>query len=163
MRLYPEAHIRLLHNASATRQAILDGLAWLAAQAAFERALRIDEAVYGPEHPKVATDVNNLGSVLWALGDLAGAKVAFERALRIDEAVYGPAHPEDEDARAALRLQLRKLLAEDATVVREVQQILEAPAVQQVIASGDRSVAIGGGRKQKRHHHQRPQHGQAVG
>ncbi len=33
---YPddEAHIRLLHDASATRQAILDGLAWLAAAAA---------------------------------------------------------------------------------------------------------------------------------
>lgn len=31
---YPEAHLRLLHDAGATRQAILDGLAWLAAQAA---------------------------------------------------------------------------------------------------------------------------------
>lgn len=33
---YPddEAHIRLLHDAGATKQAILDGLAWLAAQAA---------------------------------------------------------------------------------------------------------------------------------
>jgi len=72
----------------------LDMLADLAgARAAFERALRIDEAVYGPEHPEVARDVNNLGGVLYALGDLAGARAAFERALRIDEAVYGPDHP----------------------------------------------------------------------
>ena len=54
------------------------------------------------------------------------------------------AHPEDEDARAALRLQLRKLLAEDETLAREVQRMLDTPAVRQVIASGDRSVAIGG-------------------
>jgi tetratricopeptide (TPR) repeat protein len=63
------------------------------ARAAYERALAIDERAYGPEHPEVATDVNNLGSVLRALGDLAGARAAFERALAIDERVHGPEHP----------------------------------------------------------------------
>lgn len=63
------------------------------ARAAYERALRIDETVYGPEHPEVARDVNNLGSVLQDLGDHAGAKAAFERALRIDERFLGPDHP----------------------------------------------------------------------
>ncbi|HII06093.1 MAG TPA: TIR domain-containing protein, partial [Methanotrichaceae archaeon] len=43
------------------------------AKSAFERALEIDEKVYGPDHPNVATMVNNLGEVLRALGDLAGA------------------------------------------------------------------------------------------
>jgi hypothetical protein len=33
------------------------------ARAAYERALRIDEAVFGPEHPNVAIRVNNLGGV----------------------------------------------------------------------------------------------------
>jgi tetratricopeptide (TPR) repeat protein len=47
----------------------------------------------GPEHPHVAIAVNNLGSVLQALGDLAGAKACYERALRIDEAAFGPDHP----------------------------------------------------------------------
>ena len=51
------------------------------ARAAFERALGIDEKSFGPDHPNVATDVNNLGLVLRALGDLAGARAAFERAL----------------------------------------------------------------------------------
>ena len=62
-------------------------------QGSFERALRIDEASFGPDHPKVANDVNNLGDVLQDLGDLAGARAAFERALRIDEASFGPDHP----------------------------------------------------------------------
>jgi Tfp pilus assembly protein PilF len=48
--------------------------------------LGIDEAAYGPDHPMVANRVNNLGSVLQDLGDLAGARAHFERALGIDEA-----------------------------------------------------------------------------
>ncbi len=63
------------------------------AKAAFERTLRIDEKAFGPEHPEVAIDVNNLGNVLQDLGDLPGAKAAFERALRIDEKAFGPEHP----------------------------------------------------------------------
>jgi len=63
------------------------------ARAAFERALAIDEQAYGPDHPAVATDVNNLGGVLQDLGDLAGARAAFERALAIDERAFGPDHP----------------------------------------------------------------------
>jgi tetratricopeptide (TPR) repeat protein len=65
-----------------------------AARAAYERALKIDEAAFGPDHPDVATDVNNLGSVLHDLGDLAGARQAYERALKIDEAAFGPDHPD---------------------------------------------------------------------
>ena len=42
------------------------------ARAAYERALAIDEAVYGPDHPNVASRVNNLGGVLQDLGDLPG-------------------------------------------------------------------------------------------
>jgi tetratricopeptide (TPR) repeat protein len=51
------------------------------------------ERALGPEHPHVAIAVNNLGLVLQALGDLAGAKACYERALRIDEAAFGPDHP----------------------------------------------------------------------
>ncbi len=64
------------------------------AKACFERALKIDEATYGPDHPEVAKAANNLGSVLQDMGDLAGAKACYERALKIDEASYGPDHPE---------------------------------------------------------------------
>ena len=40
-----------------------------------------------------AADINNLGAVLQATGDLAGARAAFERALAIDEKTFGPDHP----------------------------------------------------------------------
>ena len=63
------------------------------ARAAYERAIKIDEANLGAEHPNVAIGVNNLGSVMKALGDLAGARAAFERALKIDEAAFGAEHP----------------------------------------------------------------------
>ena len=43
------------------------------AKTVLERAVRMAEAVYGPDHPNVATGVNNLGGVLRALGDLEGA------------------------------------------------------------------------------------------
>jgi tetratricopeptide (TPR) repeat protein len=64
------------------------------ARADHEQALRLDEEVYGPNHPEVAIDVNNLGGVLQDLGDIVGARASFERALKIDEEVYGPDHPE---------------------------------------------------------------------
>ncbi|WKZ38802.1 MAG: tetratricopeptide repeat protein [Anaerolineales bacterium] len=63
------------------------------ARSAYERALRIDEATYGPDHPSVARDVNNLGLVLQDLGDHAGARSAYERALRIFEKQLGEDHP----------------------------------------------------------------------
>jgi len=63
------------------------------ARAALERALSIDEAALGADHPSVASIVNNLGGVLEALGDLKGAKKCYERALSIDGAAFGPKHP----------------------------------------------------------------------
>ena len=72
------------------------------ARAAFERALAIDETSFGPDHPNVARDVNNLGMVLRALGDLAGARAAFERALAIFERVLGPDHPNTRTVRGNL-------------------------------------------------------------
>jgi len=64
------------------------------AKTAFERALKIDEAAFGPDHPNVARDVNSLGGVLQDLGDLVGAKAAFERAIKIWEAAFGADHPQ---------------------------------------------------------------------
>ena len=62
------------------------------AKSAIKGAIEISEKVYGPDHPTVATMVNNLGSVLQDLGELQEAKKCFERALKIDENVYGPDH-----------------------------------------------------------------------
>jgi hypothetical protein len=68
------------------------------------------------------------------------------RPAALEAAQDAAAHPEDEDALAALRLQLKKLLAEDEALAQELARLLpqSGPAGQTVIASGDRSVAIGG-------------------
>jgi tetratricopeptide (TPR) repeat protein len=58
----------------------------------YERALAIDEEVYGPDHLEVAGDFNNLGNVLEDLGDYQGAKEHYERALSIYEHI-DPNHP----------------------------------------------------------------------
>jgi len=63
------------------------------------------------------------------------------------EAVQDAAeHPDDEDALAALRLQLKKLLAEDQALAQELARLLPQSGLagQTVIASGERSVAVGG-------------------
>ena len=58
-----------------------------------QRALTIQEKVYGPVHRAVVRDVNNIGTILWAKGDLDGALRYAQRALAISEKVYGPDHP----------------------------------------------------------------------
>ena len=63
------------------------------ARAAYGRALAIWTEVYGEDHPQAAAAHNNLGLVMQAEGDLAGARAAYERALAIDEPTYGSQHP----------------------------------------------------------------------
>ena len=97
---------------------------------------------------KAAEEVaKKLGAEAWEVAKALWAKLKpkVQANPAAQEAVQEAAdHPEDADARAALRLQLRKLLAEDEALAYEVQQALEAPAVRQVIAQGARSVAICG-------------------
>ena len=57
------------------------------------RAFTLAEKVYGPDHPKVAIRVNNLGSVLQDMGDLQKAKEHYERALEICHKFLGEEHP----------------------------------------------------------------------
>jgi len=59
----------------------------------YEKALAIDEKVYGKEHPAVAIRLNNLGSAYDDLGDTKKAITYYQQALDIDEKVYGKEHP----------------------------------------------------------------------
>jgi tetratricopeptide (TPR) repeat protein/nucleoside phosphorylase len=63
------------------------------AKRVIEQAINFAEAAYGPDHPNVASTVNNLGILLRDMGDLESAKAQFERAITIDEKAYGPNHP----------------------------------------------------------------------
>ncbi|MES1988490.1 MAG: tetratricopeptide repeat protein, partial [Pseudomonadota bacterium] len=59
-----------------------------------ERALRIKEAFYGPNHITVAITLNNLAGAYGALGDRSRQRDLLERTLCIKEAFYAPDHVE---------------------------------------------------------------------
>ena len=63
------------------------------AEPLMKRALAIDEKSYGPEHPTVASDLNNLAQLLKDTNRLGEAEPLMKRALAIDEKSYGPEHP----------------------------------------------------------------------
>jgi hypothetical protein len=97
------------------------------------------------------------GAAADALGDQAGgfAKAIWERLkpgveerpAAKEAAEDVAANPDDEDAVAALRLQLRKLVEEDEELARDLTKLwqeAQAANVITVTASGERSVAVGG-------------------
>ena len=47
------------------------------------------EKALGPEHPDVATSLNNLGSAYYATGEFARAAPLWERSLTIQEKALG--------------------------------------------------------------------------
>ena len=51
-----------------------------------ERVLAIAEATNGPDHPDVATGLNNLASILQDLGQAGTARPLMKRALTIKQA-----------------------------------------------------------------------------
>ena len=67
------------------------------------RALAIDERALGPNHPGVATDLNNLAELLRAKGDYASAEPLYQRALAIREEKLGPDHPATKRVRRNLQ------------------------------------------------------------
>jgi tetratricopeptide (TPR) repeat protein len=104
LKVAPEATGRLLNNIGPylNERAEYDG-----AKSVWERALKIFEKAFGPDHPNVARTVGNLGLVLRHLGDFEGAKKCNERALKIFEKAFGPDHPEVARAVGNLGLVLR--------------------------------------------------------
>ena len=90
---------------------------------------------------KLGGDAWDRAKGLWAkLRPKVEAKPAAQEAVQ-DAA----AAPNDEDIQASLRLQLRKLLAEDAVLAGEIERVWQEAqqAGVTVIPAGERSVAIG--------------------
>ena len=52
----------------------------------------------GPEHPKTATILQNLGVLFKDQDDLVGAQPLYERALEIREKSFGRDHPSTKDS-----------------------------------------------------------------
>jgi tetratricopeptide (TPR) repeat protein len=63
------------------------------AEPLYRRALAIDEARLGEDHPDVARDLNNVCQLLQATNRLGEAEPLIRRALAINEATYGNYHP----------------------------------------------------------------------
>jgi CHAT domain-containing protein len=59
-----------------------------------QRVLAINEKAVGPEHPNVATALNNLAELYRAQGDYGRAAPLYQRSLAIREKVLGPEHPD---------------------------------------------------------------------
>ena len=64
------------------------------AEPLYERALAIWEKALGPEHPDVATSLNNLAVLYDDQGQYAKAEPLYQRALAIREKALGPEHPD---------------------------------------------------------------------
>lgn len=63
------------------------------AEPLYERALRIGQQIWGPEHPQVASTLCDLAFLYDNLGQYQQAESLFQRALSLWESVRGPAHP----------------------------------------------------------------------
>jgi tetratricopeptide (TPR) repeat protein len=98
------------------------------AEPLMRRALAIDEASFGAQHPKVAIDLNNLAQLLQATNRLAEAEPMLRRALAIDEASFGAQHPDVAINlnNLALLLKATNRLAEAEPLMRRALAIDEA-------------------------------------
>jgi tetratricopeptide (TPR) repeat protein len=65
-----------------------------AAEPLYRRALSIDGKMLGPDHPTVARDLNQLGTLIHAEGDYKAAEELFRRALAIEKKTLSPASPD---------------------------------------------------------------------
>ena len=55
--------------------------------------MAIDEKTLGPEHPVIATALNNLAALYRTIGRYAEAEQLYKRTLAIYEKAFGPEHP----------------------------------------------------------------------
>ena len=103
-----------------------------------ERAVAIDEAALGPDHPGVAVRLSNLALILRDLGLAAEARPLAERALAISEAALGPDHPTVATSLSILVAIFQDLgLAEDA---RRLQDRARSAGRAESGAAGDGGV-----------------------
>jgi CHAT domain-containing protein/tetratricopeptide (TPR) repeat protein len=58
-----------------------------------QRVLSMGEKTFGPDHPLIATPLNNLAMLYRAQGRYADAEPPFKRSLAIFEKAFGPDHP----------------------------------------------------------------------
>ena len=100
------------------------------ATAIAEKALKVAEENVGPDHPDVATTLNNLAGLYTAQGEYAKAEPLFKRSLAILEKALGPDHPSVATSlnniaalyRATNRPELAEPLEERAAKIRAIKR-----------------------------------------
>ena len=75
-------------------RALYDAGGYRDAEGPWTQALALRKQVLGPEHPDVATSLNNLAGLYHAQGRYAKAEPLYQRALVILEKALGPEHPD---------------------------------------------------------------------
>ena len=104
--------------------------AWAEAEPLYQRAIAIGEKTLGPDHPDLATWLNNLANLYQATGRYAEAEPLYQRAIAIGEKTLGPDHPN-------LAIRLNNL----AVLYRATGRYAEAePLFQRAIAIGEKTL-----------------------
>ena len=90
------------------------------AEGCVQRAIDIGEKTLGPEHPNLATRLNNLGSLYWKQGKYEEAEPLYQRAIAIGEKTLGPEHPD-----LAIRLNNLAMLYKDQGKYEEAEPLYQ--------------------------------------
>jgi hypothetical protein len=98
-----------------------------------KRALAIDEASFGSEHPEVARDLNNLAQLLQATNRLAEAEPLMRRNVQIKIALLqqGFQHPNLEAAFSNYRSLLQDLELPESEIQTKIQSLHPSPSSRQ--------------------------------
>jgi tetratricopeptide (TPR) repeat protein len=83
-----------------------------------QRALGIREKALGPDHPDVASSLNNLAALYHTQGRYAEAESPCQRALGIREKALGPDHPD-----------VGPVLENYAVLLRKLDRVTEAESM----------------------------------
>ena len=89
------------------------------AEPLIRRALAIDEAKFGEQHPNVARDLNNLAMLMQDTDRFEEAEPLMRRALAIDEAKFGKQHPS-----VAINLSNLAMLLRDTSRFEEAEPLM---------------------------------------
>jgi len=89
------------------------------AEPLMHRALALDRASFGPDHPNVAVGLNNLALLLQATNRLAEAERLLRRALALDETSFGSDH-----STVAIRLNNLAQLLQDTNRWAEAEPLM---------------------------------------
>ena len=86
-----------------------------------KQSLKIVEKALGPEHPDVATCLNNLAAVYYTQGKCAEAEPLYERSLKIRKKMLRPDHPDVATTYENMAVLYRQIGKEDEAEILEAR------------------------------------------